>query len=226
MKSWNVVITGASRGIGLELVRTVLREGHEVLAVAREPEKSKGLRDLKAEYQGKLTFLAADVADDKCPSQIVDATRAWPCVDLLINNAGIFEQEATATSFMNSFRVNSVAPFLLTKALVPQLKKSSQPRVCQVTSQMGSIADNRSGGYYSYRASKAALNMINKSLSVDEPWLTTIVIHPGWVKTDMGGPQAPMSPPESAEKIWRVVSRLESTQSGRFYNYQGAELPW
>lgn len=95
-----------------------------------------------------------------------------------------------------------------------------------ITSKMGSIADNASGGYYAYRASKTALNMINKSLSVDQPWLTSVVVHPGWVQTDMGGAQAPLPVTESAKGIWALALELRPEDSGRFLDYRGTEIPW
>src|SRR5262249_2933625 len=122
--------------------------------------------------------------------------------------------------------VNSVVPFEMTQALLPYLKKSKQPKVIHITSLMGSIEDNSSGGYYAYRASKAALNMINKSLTRDHSWLTSVVMHPGWVQTDMGGPQAPTSTRDSAQGIWQVINGLGSEKSGHFYDFKGKELPW
>jgi NAD(P)-dependent dehydrogenase (short-subunit alcohol dehydrogenase family) len=127
---------------------------------------------------------------------------------------------------MASFAVNSVAPFEVTQALLPLLRKSSRPRVAHITSRMGSIADNGSGGYYAYRASKTALNMINMSLARDHAWLTTVVVHPGWVRTQMGGAEAPVEPQSSASGIWRLIEGLGRTDSGRFFDYTGNELPW
>ncbi len=200
-----IVITGTSRGIGAELVKIAKDQGHEVLAIDRK------VVDLRSpEAGGKIAALA----------------QPWGMVDVLINNAGIMKPGTSREDFQESFLVNSVVPFEITQALLPLLKKSSSPRVAHITSLMGSIADNSSGGYYAYRSSKSALNMINKSLSIDNPWLTTMVIHPGWVKTDMGGEQAPTSTAESGLGIWRLIEGMNKAKSGTFYDFHGKELPW
>jgi NAD(P)-dependent dehydrogenase (short-subunit alcohol dehydrogenase family) len=219
-----ILITGTSRGIGLELTRQALQRGDSVIAVARNPASSKGLIDLKGKFSGDLQLLAAELKDDEAPQKI--AAAVGKNLDILINNAGIFVDGESGADFMESFRVNSVAPFLLTKALLPALKNSSQPKVIQVTSKMGSIDDNSLGGHFAYRSSKAALNMINKCFALDNPWLTSIVIHPGWVKTDMGGASAPTSPESSAKGIWEVALSLRSTQTGKFFEFTGKEIPW
>jgi len=221
-----IVITGVSRGIGLELTRAALAAGHEVLAVARQPESSVELTGLQGQYGDRLKVLAADLKDAGAASRIAAATAGWNAVDLLLNNAGILRNTDTREDFIDTFAVNTIAPFELTQALLPQLRKSAHARVVHVSSKMGSIADNGYGGHYSYRASKAALNMINMSLARDHDWLTAVVIHPGWVKTSLGGPDAPTSVEESAQGVWRVASGLKPKDSGRFYDYQGNQLPW
>jgi NAD(P)-dependent dehydrogenase (short-subunit alcohol dehydrogenase family) len=221
-----IVITGTSRGIGLALASQALSAGHHVLAVARQPENSPDLQELKKKAGASLTIVKADVADAAAPATIARAVESWPCVDLLINNAGIYAETETVEDFLESFRVNSIAPLLIVRALQPKLEKSKQPKLIQITSLMGSIADNNSGGSYAYRASKAALNMITKSLAQDEKWLTCAVIHPGWVQTRMGGPDAPISTEESARGIWQVIQRLTPADSGIFVDYEGDRLPW
>jgi NAD(P)-dependent dehydrogenase (short-subunit alcohol dehydrogenase family) len=222
----NVIITGASRGIGLELTRQTLSKGDQVLAVARQPKNSPGLGELLKKYPQKLQVLTADMTDPEVTEKILSAAKAWTHVDILINNAGIFREGKNPEDFQASFHTNAVAPFLVSQALLPQLKKSAHGRVVQITSQMGSIADNSSGGYSAYRASKAALNMLNKCLTVENPWLTAIVIHPGWVKTDMGGKSAPVEPVDSAAGIWKVIHELRHEDSGNFFNFRGETLPW
>ncbi len=200
-----VIVTGTSRGIGAELVKLAKGAGHEVLAVDR-----------------KIT----DVRSPEAAAKIAALAQPWGVVDILVNNAGILRQGTSREDFMESFLVNSVAPFEITQALLPLLKKSSHPRVAQITSMMGSIDDNSSGGYYAYRASKSALNMINKSLTLDNPWLTTMVIHPGWVQTDMGGVNATTPVGESAQGIWQLIEGMEKAQSGSFLDFRAKELPW
>ncbi|MGE4132233.1 MAG: SDR family oxidoreductase [Bdellovibrionales bacterium] len=222
----NVVITGTSRGIGLELTYLALVEGHKVAAVAREPDQSKGLQALFKEYPLQLEIITADVSQPDGVQKILDAVKSWGKVDVLINNAGILRKDDTRQDFIDSFQVNSIAPYEVTMALLPLLQKGDQPRVINVTSKMGSISDNTSGRYFSYRASKAALNMITKSLAQDHNWLKSIVIHPGWVQTDMGGPQAPTSVRDSASGIWKVANRLTKSDSGHFLEYTGKPIPW
>ena len=219
-----ILITGTSRGIGFELTRQALQRGDFVIAVARKPEASNALTELKSQYSDKLQLLAADMTAEDAPQKIANAVGKE--LDVLINNAGVLLEGESAQDFMESFRVNSVAPFLLTKALLPALKNSSQPKVIQITSKMGSIDDNASGGHCAYRSSKTALNMINKCIALDNPWLTSIVIHPGWVKTDMGGQGAPTLLESSAKGIWEVALSLKSTQSGKFFEFTGREIAW
>jgi NAD(P)-dependent dehydrogenase (short-subunit alcohol dehydrogenase family) len=222
----NIVVTGASRGIGLELTRLALGRGDTVMAIARKPDESQGLLRLKKDFGPKLFLVAADLADFLSTDLVTKQLKDWNHVDVLINNAGILRQGTTPEDFMESYKVNSVAPFLMAEAVAPWLKKSSKPKLANVTSLMGSISDNQSGGYYAYRSSKAALNMLNKSLSIDFDWLTSLVIHPGWVKTKMGGAGAPVEPTDSAKGIWQVIDRSELTESGRFFNFTGKQLPW
>lgn len=222
----NVVITGTSRGIGLELARMALDAGHRLLAVARAPEKSEGLTALARQHGGRMTLLAADLREAGAGAAIASASSAWDAVDVLVNNAGILRETAAREDFMESFAVNCVAPYEVTQALLPLLRRSADPKVVHITSKMGSIAENSAGGHYAYRASKTALNMVNRSLSRDHGWLTTLVVHPGWVKTDMGGSGAPVATPDSAAGIWGLTGSAQRAMSGRFFDYQGNELPW
>lgn len=221
-----VIITGSSRGIGLALSRIALDQGHELLAVARPSGLTPELSALKEASQGRCRLAEADLRQPGAAGALSEAIGDWTAVDLLVNCAGILLEGATREDFTESFLVNAIAPFELTQAVLPKLKHSSNPRVVHLTSRMGSIADNRSGGHYAYRASKAALNMINRSLALDHPWLTSVVVHPGWVRTRMGGGNAPVEPADSAAGIWRLALALASGHSGRFFDYQGNELPW
>lgn len=221
-----VVITGTSRGIGLALARRVLEAEHELLAVARQPQHSPALMELASQHAGRISLHAADLRDPHAAASIASAAATWDAVDVLVNNAGILLQGDGPEDFAASFRINSVAPLEVTRALLPLLKASANPRAAHITSKMGSIADNKSGGHHAYRASKAALNAINKSLSLDHPWLPMVVIHPGWVRTDMGGEGAPVAPEDSAAGIWRIVEGLTREDSGAFFDYQGNALPW
>lgn len=221
-----VVITGTSRGIGLELTNQALAKGHDVLAIARQLEASTALAELKKKYNNKLTLMELDLIDKNSHEQVAKTLSHWPQVDILINNAGILEKDESIEDFEKSFLINSIKPFFITRALFPLLKKSNHPVSLQITSMMGSISDNTSGGSYSYRASKSALNMIYKSLSVDEPWLITLLVHPGWVQTNMGGKSAPVTVKDSAQGIWKLIDESALSQSGSYVTYQGKALPW
>lgn len=221
----NIVITGTSRGIGLELTRVALSKGHHVLAIARKPEESEELTKLKEKHKN-LSLLKIDLVDKNSDAKIYEAIKDWNHLDLLINNAGIYLEDKTRDDFEKSFLINSIMPLQLTKALIPKLKLAKHPLSLQITSQMGSIQDNTSGGSYSYRASKAALNMLYKCLSIDEKWLCSLLIHPGWVKTRMGGDEAPLSVQESAAGIWKIIEGAKLEMSGSYLTYKGEKLPW
>lgn len=223
----NILITGTSRGIGLELLKLSLSKGNTVFAVGRKLDSKPELKKLQSEHNNKVHLINADLDNPEAPAQVASYVQSkTSSLDLLINNAGIMRKGETEADFLESFKINSVVPFLMTKALTPLLKSGNNPKAVHVTSLMGSIADNASGGYYAYRSSKTALNMINKSLALDNPWLTTIVIHPGWVKTDMGGSEAPTEPKESAEGIWKVLSELKPSDTSGYFDFKGKKLPW
>jgi NAD(P)-dependent dehydrogenase (short-subunit alcohol dehydrogenase family) len=220
-----VVITGTSRGIGLELTRLALKDGHHVLAIARKPDESNDLRNLKKEH-ANLTVLAQDILEADAHVHIAKAAEKFPCVDVVINNAGIYRGDETIKEFEESFLTNAIKPFFITRELAKKLKASSRPVSLQITSRMGSIEDNTSGGSYSYRSSKTALNSLFKSLSIDEKWLISILVHPGWVQTSMGGSGATTSTHDSAVGIWKIIREAKSSQSGSFVNFKGEGLPW
>ncbi|HEX4925641.1 MAG TPA: SDR family oxidoreductase [Bdellovibrionales bacterium] len=225
-----LVITGAGRGIGLEWSKRALQGGDRVLCVSRTltPE----LTGLVREFEGRAEALQADVSTDEGAKKIA----AHPflkghAVDILVNNAGVLHAEngledVNFARVEESLRINAIGPMRVTRALLAHLQKSQLPIVASVTSLMGSIADNRGGGYYSYRMSKAALNMFNKSFSVDEPGIIAIVLHPGWVQTRMGGSGATVTAADSVSGMMKVVSGLKASDTGRFFNYTGKELPW
>lgn len=220
-----VVITGTSRGIGLELTKVALSKGHHVLAIARQPQASHDLIELQKNNKF-LEIFALDLLDKDAHDQIAKRVSHWPQVDVLINNAGIYEKDVNISDFEKSFLTNSIKPFFITRALIPQFKNSKRPLSVQITSMMGSIEDNTSGGSYSYRASKSALNMIYKSLSVDEKWLISLLVHPGWVQTSMGGSAAPVTVGDSALGIWKLIDEASLSHSGSFVTYKGEALPW
>lgn len=219
----NTLITGASRGIGRALTEAALAEGQTVFAVSRSRD---AFTKLQKDYPSTLIPVLADVSTAEGRKTTVQKVTAFGSLDILINNAGVLSKTDDESDFVESFHLNSIVPFLLTKDFLPLLKKAKEPCVVQISTMMGSIADNSSGGYYSYRSSKAALNMITKSLATDHPTVRFGLIHPGWVKTEMGGAGAPIEPEASAAGIWKVIHSLKPTQDVRLLDFRGRELPW
>jgi NAD(P)-dependent dehydrogenase (short-subunit alcohol dehydrogenase family) len=226
------VISGTSRGIGLELTRQALQAGHTVWALARNPEKSEKLEKLKKEFPETLKTDAVDVTSDSSVTAFSQKL-GNAVIDVLINNAGAYLDEPGSRfetldfkKVVESFEVNTVGAMRMTKTLLPFLKKGKKPKLIHITSLMGSIEDNTSGGAYAYRISKTALNMFSKSFSCDFPEIASAVVHPGWVKTDMGGSSAPTTPEESAKGIHQVIAGLTLEKSGHFFDFEGDSLPW
>jgi NAD(P)-dependent dehydrogenase (short-subunit alcohol dehydrogenase family) len=230
MKS-HYVITGAGRGIGFELTRQALMAGHRVSALVRSPAKAAGVTDLATKFSQTLKIYPVDVLSDSSVTTFVHDL-AGEGVDVLINNAGAYLDSDSGFENLDlkkaeeTFAINTVGPMRMTRALLPNLKKGHSPKVVNITSLMGSIEDNGSGGSYAYRMSKTALNMFTKTFSNDYSGITAFVIHPGWVKTDMGGAGAPTSPEESAQGIHKVIDGATKKSSGHFYDFEGEELPW
>jgi len=231
LKGKRVMITGASRGIGLEFVRQLINAGAKVIAAARHPEKSPHLLQLSQDHPQSLSTVVLDVADETSIHAACESLSGMG-IDLLINNAGVFfDRRETfdnigADKILDTFRVNVIGPLLVSQAMLPFLRRSNSPTIVNITSLMGSIADNTSGGSYGYRISKAALNMLAKTMSVDLKDLTVLNLHPGWVKTEMGGGQAPLSPEESVKGMISVIEHSSREKSGTFADYAGRDLPW
>ena len=216
-----VLITGANRGIGLEMARLYTDRGDEVIAVCRRSSP---------ELDG-LDVQVIDNVDVSSDDSLIALERALGGrrLDRLVNNAGILERNALEnldwSSIERQFRVNAIGPLRVTRALLGNLGKGS--KVFIITSRMGSIDDNTSGGSYGYRMSKAAVNMAGKSLSVDleEAGIAVILLHPGWVATDMTG-QTGIPVKESAQGLVRQMDRLGIEQTGTFWHQEGYPLPW
>lgn len=224
--SMTVLVTGANRGIGLELVRQMRARGHQVIGTARKPEQARELKETGARV------VQLDVTDSGSVGAMAQELKGQR-IDLLINNAGMLGHTADSfeeTDFdqvMATFDVNSLGPMRVTQALLPNLLAGEGRTVIQISSTMGSIANN-GGGYYGYRASKSALNMLNKSLALElaDRGITSVVVHPGWVQTRLGGAGAAITVAESVTGIVQVIAGLGPEDSGRFLDYQGKELPW
>ncbi|GAB5482162.1 MAG: SDR family oxidoreductase [Parasphingorhabdus sp.] len=218
-----VLITGANRGIGLEMAKQYADNGWDVIGTAREPEKAT---ELNAINNAKTMQL--DAADDDSVASFMNQLGDQP-VDLYINNAGIFgPQEFDRDGWLELFNVNVVAPVKLANALKDNVAKSNDKKMVVISSQVGSIAENDSGEMMYYRSSKAAVNQAWKSLSNQwkDEGLTLTMMHPGWVQTDMGGPHADLTPQESVSGMREVIDNLDHAQTGMFHDYSGREIPW
>jgi len=217
-----VLITGANRGLGLEFARQYAADGWRVIATVRDPATAT---DLKA-IEGDIRIEALDVADFTAVQAF--AGRIDEPIDHLICNAGVMGKyrEVDPESWMRTLAVNTIAPTLLAEALVDRIAPGG--KIVAITSKMGSIADNESGGGIIYRSSKAALNAAWRSLAID--WrdrdLAVAMLHPGWVQTRMGGESAPTPPRESISGMRRVIAGLSRADSGSFLDYQGQVVPW
>lgn len=221
-----VLITGANRGLGLEFARQFRQLGYSVIGTARNPEKATELKALGA------NVVALDVADSESVASMAESLKGTP-IDILVNNAGVkgYSQENFKTidfdKAMMTFNINTLGPMRVTQALYDNLLAGKEKKVIQISSIMGSIEKN-SGGYYDYRASKTALNNLNKSLSIEleSEGFISVVLHPGWVRTDLGGERAPLAPEESIKGLLVVIQGLEDDDNGKFIDYQGNALPW
>ena len=226
-----IFITGVNRGIGFFLTKELLERGHSVVGTYRKFSDSNKLQKLKSTFPKTLNLTCLDVRAVE-QDELARYLNSFRAIDILINNAGILDfgnvpfDKLQMDDLLRSIEVNTLGPMKITRLLLPKLSESTSPRIFHMTSQMGSIADNRSGGYYFYRISKAALNMFNKSFSQDYPNIPSIVIHPGWVRTDMGGNNAPISPEIAAINVSDLILTANNLSSGNFYNYKGEILPW
>jgi NAD(P)-dependent dehydrogenase (short-subunit alcohol dehydrogenase family) len=224
MPTW--LVTGASRGIGLELTRQLAARGDRVIAAVRDPQRHPDLERLVA------LVLPFEAADDRS-IEALTTRLAGERLDILVNNAGIMGEaetleEVTGDELTRAFRINAVAPVLVARALLPRLLAGARRLIVNVSSQLGSIAGNAPGFSYSYRASKAALNMLTSCLALDlrGRGVTCVAMHPGWVRTDMGGVNAPLSPEQAVRDMIATIDRLTPADSGRFIDRLGRTIPW
>jgi NAD(P)-dependent dehydrogenase (short-subunit alcohol dehydrogenase family) len=225
------LITGSNRGIGLGLVAEAINRGFNVLATCRNPDRAEKLNTFASRNPSRLQITKLDVTSDK---SIDDLKRRLKLngdkLDVIINNAGVYEKSErlgslNRESLRNVFNLNTISPIMLIQALLSQINQGG--KIVNVSSQMGSLS-KLSQGSYSYRASKAALNMLSKVLADDLRSRNIYVcsIHPGWVQTDMGGRNAQITVEESSRGIWDVVKKLDQFQTGQFLTWQGMEHPW
>jgi NAD(P)-dependent dehydrogenase (short-subunit alcohol dehydrogenase family) len=228
-----VLVSGANRGLGLEFVRQYAADGWQVYAACRAPNDAKELQELAAASGGRMHLLAFDVTDTTSVRSAAGAL-GGEAIDILVNNAGVGGPRNERlgrldyAAWERVLDVNTLGPMRVTEAFVDNVAKSREKKVVTITSGMGSIADNTSGGSYAYRTSKAAVNMAVKSLSLDlaPRGIVCIVMSPGWVRTDMGGPRGTLSPAESIHAMRGVIAGLKPGDTGKFFNYNGKSYPW
>jgi NAD(P)-dependent dehydrogenase (short-subunit alcohol dehydrogenase family) len=228
------LITGGNRGIGLELVRQMLARGDRVIATARQPGQAAELNRLASEFPGRLAVLAWEAERVGGAAELArEVARIDDHLDLVIANAGMMVRGerfggVTEQDLAQTLAVNTIGPFMLAQALAPLLAKGSAPKLLLVSSVLGSLA--RRDAFYtpSYCISKAALNMAMRLLTAPlrELGITTIAVHPGWVRTAMGGEQAPLLPAESARDLLQLADGLRPEDAGRFLAHDGSELPF
>ncbi len=229
-----VLVTGANRGLGLEFTRQLLARGDRVLAACREPKGAHDLNALAGANDGRLQVHAVDLANaDSVNALAKFTTQHFDGLDLLINNAGKLVPgerfgSVTADALQSSLEINAIGPFLLTQALAPLLGKGERAVVANVSSQLGSIARTKDFHTPSYAISKAAQNMGSVLLShgFADSGVRVVCLHPGWVHTEMGGTQAPVSPTDSVRGLLSVIDKLGKDDTGLFLDYQGKPLPW
>ncbi|HZF24965.1 MAG TPA: SDR family oxidoreductase [Steroidobacteraceae bacterium] len=228
----SVLITSASRGIGLEFVRQYAAEDWHVFAACRDPGTASKLEPIVKAGKGSVELLEMDVTDAaevrRAAQQLGDTA-----IDVLINSAGIMGASGQRlgdmdyASWSELLDVNTLGPMRVTEAFIDHVRRSQRKIIVTITSGMGSLADNSSGGWIAYRSSKAAVNMVMRSLAVDlkARGITCVVLNPGWVQTDMGGPNANITP-ERSSNMRRVIEKLTVGHTGKFFHHDGSEYPW
>ena len=222
-----VLITGANRGIGLEFTKQYAADGWRVIACCRHPQKATELQALAATHSN-INIVGLDVGDfaqiDALAAQLKAET-----IDVLINNAGIYaHNDNSETDWAQSFKINAMAPLKVAQAFKHHIANSQLKKLATLSSKMGSMQDNTSGGSYIYRSSKTAVNMVMKSLSVDlkPAGISVVTLHPGWVQTDMGGSNALIDTPTSVSGLRKVIEYLDLDNTGKFIAYDGKEIAW
>lgn len=232
--SRRVLVTGASRGLGLEFVRQLLARGDAVIAACRRPGDANALAELAATDPDRLRVHAFEVTDPASRTALLDHVDAdWGAIDVLINNAGVLASgerfgQLDAATFRTAFETNTLGPLLLAEAATPLLAKGRAPVAAYLSSVLGSIASTQHFYTPSYAVSKAALNMAVRlaAIAMAEHGIRSVALHPGWVRTDMGGPAAPLDAPDAVAGLLKVIDTLPADARGAFIDYRGESLPW
>ena len=218
-----ILVTGANRGIGLEFAKHYAADGWSVIGTAREPDAAEELKAI-----GAVEILQLDVADADSVDAFADALGDRP-VDLFINNAGVYgSNDLDRDDWLKTLEINTIAPTLLAERLKPNVAASDQKKMAVISSMMGSIGDGNGSNAIIYRSSKAAVNAAWKALSnrYRDDGIAIAILHPGWVQTDMGGPNAAIDTETSVTGMRAVLDSLSLQSTGRFTAYDGSQLPW
>lgn len=228
---YQVLVTGANRGLGLEFVGQYASSGCQVIACCRDPRKAAKLNQLVASSAGKISVHALDVADfgqiERLATELQGQT-----IDVLINNAGIYPRSSFGSidyvEWHKAFLINTMAPMKMIECFVDHVAASRLRKIVTLSSKMGSIADNDSGGSALYRTSKSAVNMVMKNLAIElkSRGIAVGTLHPGWVETDMGGANALITVQQSVAGMRTVIERISLDNTGRFIAFDGQEVPW
>ena len=228
----SILITGTNRGIGLEFVKHYLKNNEKVIATCRNRNSAKDLLELE-NTTSNLSLLELDVSKPNSIDEFTSKIANQP-IDTFINNAGVFGPRNiefgnfNAKEWLDVFNINTIAPLLITQKILKNLRLGKNKKLAFISSKVGSIEDNTGGGMYIYRTSKTALNQVIKSLSIDfkDENFIAVALHPGWVQTDMGGPNALIDTKTSVKGMAEVIDSLVLKNSGKFYNYDGSSIPW
>ena len=229
----SVFITGTNRGIGLALVHQYLAEDWQVYATAREPESATELQQLANQYPKLLSVYALDVTNATQRQQVANKLNGIP-LDILINNAGVYGQNdayfgnTDEEKWLDALRINTIAPMKIMELLAENIALGEKKIIASMSSKMGSMNDNGSGGSYVYRSTKAALNAIMVSTASDlkEAGISAVILHPGWVRTDMGGSNGEINTQQSAQRLRAILDSVTLENSGDFYDIDGSIIPW
>jgi NAD(P)-dependent dehydrogenase (short-subunit alcohol dehydrogenase family) len=228
----NIFVTGANRGLGLEFVKQYAERGATVFACCRDPQTAHALRKVSDAAGGKVSVHPLDVADPASIAALAKSFGEEP-IDILINNAGIYGPEKQSADDMDfdgwakTFAVNSMAPLRIAQHFKENLRRGDTKKLITITSGMGSTAGH-TGNFVAYRSAKAAVNNVMRGVSLawKKDGIIVGIIHPGWVKTDMGGKHADLEPHESIAGMIAVIAKLTPADSGKYLDYSGKPLPW
>ncbi len=227
-----ILITGSNRGIGLELVHQYAAQGWQVLACCRRPDQATALNQLDEQFPG-ITLHTLDVTQQDQVQQLATDLQDCP-IDILFNNAGVYGPadavfgHTDEARWLECLHTNVIAPMKMIETFLTQVAASQHKLIAAMSSKMGSMADNDSGGCYIYRSSKAALNAVMKSAAIDlaPEGVKVAILHPGWVQTDMGGPNAEITVAESVGRMREILGTVTLENSGSFFDIDGSTIPW